>query len=308
MLDQALVEAIAVELGTHPGFIEKDWQVIKALGLLAELDHGDATPVFSGGTALSKGWQVISRFSEDIDFKVAMPVNASRKQWSEYRKRVIATLEAGGFVLSGQPLVADGSRFFQANFEYQTLFPVGPGQRPHLRVEMRFEAPALPALDRPLQSFVSQAQQALPEVAAFPCVDPLETAADKLSALAWRACTRDRAAADDDPAVVRHMHDLAALEPLITDDPVFARIVHANVLTDSSRGGGLAPADPRERFQEMLERISTDPLWFAEYEQFVRQVSYANPEDAISFQDALGTLERLVRRYEATLPSMTTSR
>lgn len=301
MLDQALVEAIAIELGTHPGFIEKDWQVIKALGLLAEMDHGDATPVFSGGTALSKGWQLISRFSEDIDFKVMIPGDVPRKQlMSAYRKRVISALEGGGFTLSEPPLVADGSKFFQANFEYQTLFPVGPGQRPHLRVEMRFEAPSLPAVDRPLQSFVSQAQQAIPEVAAFPCVDPLETAADKLSALAWRACTRDREAADDDPAVVRHMHDLAALEHLITDDAVFTRLVHANVLADSSRGRGLAPVDPRERFEEMLKRLSSDPLWFAEYEQFVRQVNYASPENAITFQDAFGALERLVRRYGAS--------
>ena len=36
----------------------------------------DATPVFSGGTSLSKGWGLIKRFSEDIDFKVAMPAAA----------------------------------------------------------------------------------------------------------------------------------------------------------------------------------------------------------------------------------------
>lgn len=302
VLDQALVEAIAAELGTHPGFIEKDWQVIRAIGLLAAMDHGDATPVFSGGTALSKGWQLISRFSEDIDFKVIFPAGAQRKEWSAYRKRVISTLEAGGFILSGAALVADGSRFFQAKFEYETLFPVGPGQRPHLQVEMRFEAPALPAVDRSLQSFVSQAQQTAPEVAAFPCVDPLETAADKLSALAWRACTRDRQAADDDPAVVRHMHDLAALEHLIVDDAAFAQMVHASALGDSSRGGGLVPADPRERFEIMLQRLRNDLLWFVEYEEFVRQVSYAAPENAITFQMALEALERLVHRYGVLAP------
>lgn len=302
MLDQGIVEAIAVELGTHPGFIEKDWQVIKALGLLAQMDHGDATPVFSGGTSLSKGWQLISRFSEDIDFKVVLPEDSPRKRQSGYRKQVISALEAGGFILRESPMVADGSRFFQANFEYQTLFPVGPGQRPHLRVEMRFEAPSLPTVDRPLQSFVSLAQRAVPEVAAFPCVDPLETAADKLSALAWRACIRDRKADDDDPAIVRHMHDLAALEHLITDDEVFTRLVHANALADSSRGGGLAPVDPRERFDDMLTRLSTDPLWFEEYEQFVRQVSYASPENTITFQDAFGALERLVSRYGTSAP------
>jgi hypothetical protein len=44
------------------------------------------------------------------------------------------------------------------------------------------------------------------------CVDPVETAADKLSALAWRVCVRERGAPNDDPTIIRHLHDLAALE------------------------------------------------------------------------------------------------
>src|SRR5690242_21934483 len=40
----------------------------------------------------------------------------------------------------------------------------------------------------------------------------LETAADKLSALAWRVCARDRARPGDDPTIIRHLPDLAALE------------------------------------------------------------------------------------------------
>jgi hypothetical protein len=47
-------------------------------------------------------------------------------------------------------------------------------------------------------------------MAALP-VDPIETASDKLCALAWRVCTRDRSAHDDDPTIIRHLHDLAAL-------------------------------------------------------------------------------------------------
>jgi hypothetical protein len=41
--------------------------------------------------------------------------------------------------------------------------------------------------------------------------DPVETAADKLSALAWRVHARDRASPEDDPTIIRHLHDLAAL-------------------------------------------------------------------------------------------------
>lgn len=73
MLDRQLVEDIARRLDSAPGLIEKDWYLVRAIGVLAGMDHGGALPAFSGGTALSKGWQIIQRFLEDIDFKVAMP-------------------------------------------------------------------------------------------------------------------------------------------------------------------------------------------------------------------------------------------
>ena len=56
VLDQRLVELLAAELNTNPGLVEKDWHVVRAIGILASLDHGDVTPAFSGGTSLSKGW------------------------------------------------------------------------------------------------------------------------------------------------------------------------------------------------------------------------------------------------------------
>ena len=60
------------------------------------------------------------------------------------------------------------------------------------------------------------AERAPAEVAEFPCVHPVETAADKLSALSWRARSRDRSRANDDPTIIRHLHDLAADPPSIS--------------------------------------------------------------------------------------------
>ena len=79
-LDRPLVERVAAGLLTSPGLVEKDWHVTRALAVLARFDHGAAAPAFGGGTSLSKGWGLIKRFSEDIDFKVAMPAAASRSK------------------------------------------------------------------------------------------------------------------------------------------------------------------------------------------------------------------------------------
>ena len=77
MPDRRLVERVAEDLGTSPGLIEKDWHVVRALGVIAQVEHGGMALAFSGGTSLSKGWELIKRFSEDIDFKVAEPAEAS---------------------------------------------------------------------------------------------------------------------------------------------------------------------------------------------------------------------------------------
>lgn len=305
MLDPALVEAIASELGTHTGLVEKDWQVVYALSVLAGLDHGIAKPTFSGGTSLSKGWGLISRFSEDIDFKIAMPASATRQNRSTYRKMVLDALQEAGFSLcestddKPNPLIGNGSSFFRADFNYSSIFPLPTdrGLRPHLRVEMSFDTPALAPVQRPLQSFVAQAQRQPPEVAAFPCVSPVETAADKLSALAWRACTRDRQSNGDDPTIIRHLHDLAALEGQAAAAADFLPLLKQKAEADSNRGGGGAPTDPVDRFAAMLDLIRTDPLWAREYDEFVRQVSFASPDQQITFDFALDATSRLVARF-----------
>jgi len=51
--------------GLRPAIIEKDYYVTEALRCIAK-SAGDKV-IFKGGTSLSKGWNLIERFSEDID-------------------------------------------------------------------------------------------------------------------------------------------------------------------------------------------------------------------------------------------------
>lgn len=299
MPDQLLVERVASTLGTEPGLVEKDWQIVRAIGVLAELDHGDARPAFSGGTSLSIAWGIIKRFSEDIDFKIALPagINPSRAraQRRAYRKKIFEALGSADFDLVGNPLVGNESKFFAANFGYRSDFAVAAGLRPHLRIEMTFQTPSLLPIPRPIQSLASRAQKQSPEIAAFSCVDPVETAADKLSALAWRVCARDRSAADDDPTIVRHIHDLAAIESRVSSATVLKTLFWEVMKADTGRGGSQVPIDPEERLVQMIERLTTDPLWSVEYAKFVHDVSFAPPDESISFAGALEGVKRLVK-------------
>ncbi len=66
-----IVEQVAVRLGVVPVIVEKDFWVCWTLGLLFAAPAIAPQVVFKGGTSLSKVFNVIARFSEDIDLAVA---------------------------------------------------------------------------------------------------------------------------------------------------------------------------------------------------------------------------------------------
>jgi Nucleotidyl transferase AbiEii toxin, Type IV TA system len=296
-LDPRLVEDVASRLDTDEGLVEKDWHVVRAIAIVAAVDHDGMKPAFSGGTSLSAAWGLIKRFSEDIDFKVATPTASSTSQARasrrRYREKVLAAIEAADFEVIDKPLGGRDGGFFSANIGYRSEFTSAPGLRPHLRMEMTFEPPALPPIERPIRSLIALAQNQPPEIAAFPCVDPIETAADKLSALAWRVCVRQRGSDTDDPTIIRHLHDLAALELRVINAPAFKALVEAAMTADTGRGGGQAPANPAERCAIMFDRLATDKLWAEEYAEFVRNVSFAGSGEEITFEIALEAARRL---------------
>jgi hypothetical protein len=62
----AIFEAIGNDIGIPASAVEKDWWVVQTLALIQELESAPHI-VFKGGTSLSKAWNIIERFSEDID-------------------------------------------------------------------------------------------------------------------------------------------------------------------------------------------------------------------------------------------------
>lgn len=65
----ASVQAIAKERKIEERAVEKDWWVTIILKALFNLECGSFL-LFKGGTSLSKGWELIQRFSEDIDIAI----------------------------------------------------------------------------------------------------------------------------------------------------------------------------------------------------------------------------------------------
>lgn len=305
---RAIMEEVAQLRGISEAFVEKDWYVTQVIDLMQGISFGDFTLVFTGGTALSKAHGLIQRFSEDIDFRVLSPSLASRtksqqsKSLSSFKHAVVGSLQAHFTIEPRQVFARNGNRFFAIELTYPTLFGRLDALRPHLLLELTVSELALPALSRPVSSFINEAAKKRPEVAAIDCIDPVENAADKLSAITWRIPDRVRGALDDDPAIVRHLHDLAILSGSALDHPDFARLVRLTLDRDDKRSEAVAGLSLTQKFANVISLLKTDAAYAAEYERFVQGMSYAPSHSVPSFQLAVDRVGHLIDSIMDSLP------
>lgn len=306
--DRDLVRGIAADLAVDPAFVEKDWAAVQVIAAIAEVKIDGFRPVFSGGTCLSKAYGLIQRFSEDVDFKALLPEavpsrNAARKMRSAYRESVIAALVSRGWrIVEDSIQVGNDSQYFAFHVAYD--FSVDPplSLRPQVQVEMTLRPPALPYGERSVQSFVSSARGEAPEVSAVACVSPVETAADKLSALVWRILNDANDADRRDRNLVRHLHDLAALKSLVRGQAPFRELALDLLDSDAARiqdAPEWSECSSKSRLIHALEILETNDIYRDDYERFVLALSYARDDERIGYNEALEALRGLPTQFFA---------
>lgn len=98
-------------------FVEKDYWITLVLSRLAKSKYVNES-VFKGGTSLSKGYNLIERFSEDVDIAI---INDKGKSGNEI-KTIIRTIEKEITTdlkeLQMDGVTSKGSRFRKSVFEY----------------------------------------------------------------------------------------------------------------------------------------------------------------------------------------------
>jgi predicted nucleotidyltransferase component of viral defense system len=299
-LDSNLVEIIASDLGVDPSFVEKDWYAMRIIASLIAVNDFGVQLVFSGGTSLSKGFGLIKRFSEDLDFKVILPeANPTRKQCSTYRNKIVEVIRGSSseWSLSGEPKPENENRKFTLLIRYKENFEIPAALRPYIKLDVNFILPTLPVEQRPLQSFIAQAMDQPPEVPLMACVSPIETAAEKLSALTWRVLSRNRGSEKDDPSLIRHLYDLTALRDVIFNYSNFSDLVVGVIGKDIENDRGkiksLANSEV-ELLQKMLLTLEDDSLYANEYQQFVTGMSYAVEDECPTFSEAIDAVKSII--------------
>lgn len=296
------VSLVAGALGTTEFFVEKDWHVARILAALAEHHFDDTEIYFSGGTALSKAYGIIKRFSEDIDFRCALVIEhdskgAARRARRQLYRDVQGVLRDAGYRPTDDPAIGNEHRFCQLHLAYPTILDGQPsdGLRANIRLEFSFQPLKLAVADRQVSSFVSAHRQSRCEVDAIACVDPVETGADKLSSLVWRlTATHLSTYSGYQPDLMRHLHDLAVLAPRLIDAPEFPSLVDSTIRSDRKRGL-LSEYEPASILEVFLDAIRADPSLADDYRRFVDNYVYASADERINFPAARDAVVGLCR-------------
>lgn len=116
-----IIETVARELGRSEQMVEKD--TIQSM-FLYELAKSELPFVFKGGTSLSKAYNLIERFSEDID--LSMNRRPTQSERVKSKELIIDIAENLGLVLSNPGEIKSRYDYNKYVFKYESLFSVIP--------------------------------------------------------------------------------------------------------------------------------------------------------------------------------------
>lgn len=116
-----IIETVTRELGKSEQMVEKD--TIQSM-FLFELAKSELPFVFKGGTSLSKAYNLVDRFSEDID--LSMNRRPTQSERVKSKELIIEIAENLGLVLSNSEEIKSRYDYNKYVFKYDSLFSVIP--------------------------------------------------------------------------------------------------------------------------------------------------------------------------------------
>lgn len=167
-----LINQTATRLKIPADFVEKDYWVSYVLYRLVNAGVNDF--VFKGGTSLSKGWNLIDRFSEDIDL-LFVPSSITKERQSK-RLSAVRNIVSGfdGITYDKENSESSGSyRADRFNYARRTSSSTGL-LLPYIKLEMGFRGGDSPQTTVKIQSYIGKQIEAAGGMPGFVDVEPFE--------------------------------------------------------------------------------------------------------------------------------------
>ena len=147
-----LIFGAANELAIPTNVIEKDYYVTITLKALAEKTKD---LVFKGGTSLTKCYQLLDRFSEDIDLSYTaesgMPGESRKKQ---LKKNIVSTMEELGFPIKNLDTTRSRRNYNCYRAGYSSVYEQNGILKPELVIETYVAMLPFPTTKRMVDNYI----------------------------------------------------------------------------------------------------------------------------------------------------------
>lgn len=311
-LNEQHIRKTSVQLGIPADFVRKDYFVTQAIQALTQVEDEYFALVFQGGTSLSKGHQVISRLSEDVDFRIIQKSQVKlgkenkRKKLQNFRYNLVQALKDAKFQVPEEAVrVFYEGRFMSVQAEFQSPQKI-TYLKPHIAIECFLGELVLEPRMSPITSLIKLTLGEECDHTSFPvnCVSLDETAAEKWVALTRRVANTQIKSRQSDKHLVRHLYDLYHLKSgsLLTGD--YRTIVNGIIEKDREQFKKHNPdysSNPVRTSELALDLLFNDPQWKNHWDIFLEQMVYEKNKP--SFNKACEQLQILSQEIFQTLKS-----
>ncbi|OGT48100.1 MAG: hypothetical protein A3E82_07030 [Gammaproteobacteria bacterium RIFCSPHIGHO2_12_FULL_38_11] len=302
-LDPLQINKVSALLGIPADFVRKDYFVTQVIHALTKINDEYFELIFQGGTSLSKGYQVIKRMSEDVDFrvtqkskKITLGKEARRKKLRDFRYTLISTLKNIGFAISDE----DTRVLYEGRFmSIQAKFPDSEKiayLKPHIAIDCFFSELTLTPITKDITTLIKTTLGNECDHLTLPisCIALDETAAEKWVALTRRIANTQKKSRLSDKDLVRHLYDLYQLKTNGLLTGAYTLLVHKIIEKDKAQFKKLNDAyieNPIRESALALDLLYNDTQWKDHWHYFLEQMVY--DENKPSFNKACMQLKLL---------------
>lgn len=305
--------------------VEKDWWVTMVLGALSKTQYAGLMS-FKGGTSLSKGWQLIERFSEDADIalqrKGRFAISGTSKSQLAKAKRTarhyivrelpseieenLKAMGISGFTIEPEIVrIKDGiAHELRADTHPSVIYinypSIVPESSEYLLPRVKIEISCL-SMDEPietkvLRSFISECVADVEDVeVAFPTVIPTRTFLEKLFLL-HEEFQKEKPRS---LRMSRHLYDLERImdteygKAALADKELYEEIIrHRSVFNK------MPTVDYSTHSSSAIRFIPPETVWEdwrKDYNSLVQHFLYYS-DNRLTFEELLGRMEELQAR------------
>jgi predicted nucleotidyltransferase component of viral defense system len=310
---------IASQTGYSSHAIEKDWWVTMTLKALFETSCKDFL-VFKGGTSLSKAWNLIERFSEDIDLAISREffgiTNISsknqreklRKSSSKYIQDELITeltqrLEAADitdFTVELEATEASDKDPRVLYVKYKSLFPDNQYLKNWVKIEISCRSLREPFVPIKMRSIIADKypnEAFADDYFVVNTVSPKRTFLEK-AFLLHEALQKGRIHSE---RMTRHLYDLHQLmdtdfaKDALADTELYKTIVeHRSIMT---REKDVDYSTHRPSQINFVPENKVIDLWKEDYKNM--KVDFIQEENAVDFETIIERMKELRERFRA---------